>query len=232
MRYLLLAALVLCSCSQVPYTPAPAIAPVSVQPIVDSNARVKKGNQAIAKGNAAIGAQLEIATAKLDKAIIDGQQATIDKNQLDADLKDASAALDAATQQKIAQDATIAAQDQTITDQVTVINDFKAKDAVRQKLVDKQTGELTTSRAKIANYEVVENEINAYWGLGAFWYGIKRLGWHILILVAILAALGFLLNMFVPALQPPFAAIVKWFVAIPGVVVAFLNNLWPKKPPS
>lgn len=47
----------------------------------------------------------------------------------------------------------------------------------------------------------IQDEVNAYWGLGAFIYGIKRLSWRVIPLFVVFAILSTLLVKFVPGLK-------------------------------
>lgn len=232
MRYLLLGAVLLAGCNTAPPPPpVPRVPAVTLKPISDNNAAIKRQNQTLRQTNTSL-------QAKIDASIVAAHQARLEADKPAPDTKAIDTQLDAVDAAQVAakafaqtqaetigqQAATITAQDNTIVAKQGEVDNVK-------KIADKQSTTLDQRNQQVANLEVLENEVNAHWGLGAIWYGIKRLGWHLLIVLAVLAALGFVLNMFVPALQPLFAAIVKWFVAIPGVVVAFLKHLWPKKPP-
>jgi uncharacterized protein YlaN (UPF0358 family) len=234
MRILIgLLALTLGACSQAPYTPAPAIAPLNFQPVKQGNKAIGKGNRAIAQKVQTVQTKLEVTRDKLDASIVLAHQQKEDNAQLDQSLADAKGALNDAITENVSlrmatynQQNTIDAQDQTIT---TLANDGEAK----QKLIDAQTQELTTSRAENANYKAQEKLDQRWWGLGYFIHGAKYLGWRIFILFVILAIAGFLLNMFVPALSPIFTAIIRFFVSIPGRIARFIIGLFKRPaPPS
>lgn len=221
MRYAILASLVLLSgCSTAPFTPAPKIQLPSVVPISEGNNRIKLGNRAIADSTQRLTASLEETRAKLDGAIVAAHEERLDKGRLDQSLQDASASLDAAIKEGVALRQRVVDQDQIIDDQQKQIGDFKTAQETAQKKTDDQTQELTDSRKELAKLREFQKDMKKYWGLGAVGYGIARLGWHLLIILAILAAVSFALNALVPGVRPFFAMVVRFF-----------KNLWPKRPP-
>lgn len=229
---LALLALTLGACAQAPYTPAPAIAPLNFQPVKQGNKAIGEGNRAIAQKVQTVQTKLEETRDKLDVAIITAHQQKEQNAQLDQNLADARRALNDAINENVSlrmttynQQNRIDAQDETIT---TLTNDAESK----QKLIDAQTKELTEARAENANYKAQEKLDKRWWGLGYFIHGAKVLGWHLIIVAVVLAIGGFLLNMFVPALQPLFAGIVKFFVSLPGMIARFFIGLFKNRPPS
>lgn len=74
---------------------------------------------------------------------------------------------------------------------------------------------------KKANESVIE-QVNKYWGLGAFAYGAKVLARHLLVLSLVLSVAGVLLYFFAPAV---FAAIMAGF----RLVTAFVKRLFTRR---
>lgn len=239
MRHTILAllALTLGACAQAPYTPAPKIAPLNFTPVKQGNKAISQGNKAIGQSAQKVQTQLTTVRASLDSAIAEAAAQKETNAKLDQNLKDASNALNAAITENTSlrmgtynQQQKIDAQDETIK---TLSDDGEAK----QKLIDGQTSELTTQRADNANYKAQEKLDQRWWGIGYFIHGIKYLGWHILILLVILAVIGFLLNMFVPFLRPFLMVAANFFAKLPGrlgaLIVLLFTKLKPKpKPPA
>ena len=216
MRYAILAfALLLAGCANQPYTPAPPINLPSVAPVATGNTKIKAGNAAIATGNKAIQGQLDEARASLDQAITEAQDQKEQNAKLDKSLAEA-------IKEAVAQDDRIKQQDATIDEQAQRIATLTTQQNDAQAQVNTQTGQLNDARQEVANLQAFEDKMKAYWGFGAILWGIGRLGWHILIILVILAAISFAINFFIPAARPFFQA-----------VIAFFKKLNPfKKPPS
>lgn len=218
MRYALLGVLLLAGCSNVPPPPPlPPIARVDFKPLTTRIQNVKDSGTKV-------DTQLEATRDRLDAAIVDAHQQKEANASLDANLQSAKASLTEAIAERKRQ-----------ADEIIFLNiDKNATQEEADTAVQKGNAavlERNEFAQDAANYKALKAEVDAHWGLGAYWYGTKRLGWHIIIVLVILAGISFLLNMFVPALGPVFAVAVKFFVGIPGRVVAFLKHLWPRKPP-
>jgi len=222
-RYAILAfALLLAGCANQPYTPAPPNNLPSVAPVATGNTKIKAGNAAIATGNKAIQGQLDEARASLDQAITEAQDQKEQNAKLDKSLASARQSLAEAIKEAVAQDDRIKQQDATIDEQAQRIATLTTQQNDAQAQVNTQTGQLNDARQEVANLQAFEDKMKAYWGFGAILWGIGRLGWHILIILVILAAISFAINFFIPAARPFFQA-----------VIAFFKKLNPfKKPPS
>ena len=220
---LLLAAVLLSGCANEPYQKVTAPPPVTLAKVKQGNQKIKAGNDEIKKGNDAIGKSLDDTKNKLSEAIIEAQSQKERNDKLDKTLNDALASLQFAQDEKKQQDERIATQAATIATQNDVITGKDKELDSLNKYSSAITDERNELAQKAANQDAIIKQVNAYWGLGAFLYGIKRLGWHILILVAILAAVGIALNFLAPGLRPAISLILK-ILAIP------FKWLWSKIP--
>jgi hypothetical protein len=229
---LCLVALSMGACAHQPYTVAPSIPKLNVAPIKTGNDAIAKGNKAISEGNKGVKTQLEDTRSKLDAAIVAAHENKEQNAKLDKALEDARDSLALALQGNAHMFDTIGEQDDRIAAQTKAIDDLQAENESRQKIIDLQTKNLNESRQEAADLKKIKDQVNAYWGLGAFLYGAKRLGWRLLIVAVILSVLGFVLNLFVPELRPLFTAIVGFFVKIPGRLARFVTGLFRRKPPD
>lgn len=223
---------ILAGCSTPPYTPAPKIQLPSIAPVEGVASKVKLGNRAIADSTRSLQSKLDDTRSRLDAAIVESHQANIDARRLDQSLAAASASLDAALAESHALATRVSDQDATIDDLQKQVGSLKTEQAEAQGKVDDQTEELTQSRKELAELRKLKEEVNANWGLGGIWYGIKRLGWRVLILLVVLAGLGFLLNMFVPLARPILNTMAMFFVGLGKTIWGLISRLWQKKPPS
>ncbi len=229
---LALVAITLGACAHQPFVEAPKIAPLNITPVKTGNQEIATGNRAIATGNEAVRTKLEDTRSKLDGAIITANELTIDGTKLRADLKAVSESLNAAVWENANLKVTIGSQDSRISVQEKTIDELAQANEERQKVIDLQTKNLNETRQLAADQKKIVDEVNKYWGLGAFFYGAKRLGWRLLLVAIGLSVIGFLLNMFVPFLQPFFAGAVRFIISIPGKIGRFVMGLFKRKPPS
>ncbi len=229
---LALVAITLGACAHQPFVEAPKIAPLNINPVKTGNQEIATGNRAIATGNEAVRTKLEDTRSKLDEAIVAAHENKEVNAKLDSALKSASESLNAALWENANLKVTIGTQDARIAVQEKTIDELAQANEERQKVIDLQTKNLNETRQLAADQKKIVDEVNKYWGLGAFVYGAKRLGWRLLIVAVILSILGFALNLFVPALQPLFAGIVGFIVKIPGRIARFVTGLFRRKPPD
>ncbi len=229
---LALVAITLGACAHQPFVEAPKIAPLNINPVKTGNKEIATGNKAIATGNEAVRTKLEDTRNKLDEAIVAAHENKEANAKLDAALQSASESLNAALWENANLKVTIGTQDSRIAVQEKTIDDLAQENESRQKIIDLQTKNLNESRQEAADSKKIVDEVNKYWGLGAFLYGAKRLGWRLLLVAIGLSVIGFLLNMFVPFLQPFFAGAVRFIISIPGKIGRFVMGLFRRKPPS
>jgi hypothetical protein len=227
MRILICAlALALGACAHQPYVQAPQIPKLNIAPVKRGNDEIAKGNKAIAEENKGVKAQLEDAKTKLAAAMLDATQDLIDKAKLSKNLADASEYLGRALEGNEHMFDTIGEQDARIAAQTQAINELQEENESRQKIIDIQTKNLNESRQEAADSKRIVDEVNKYWGLGAFMYGAKRLGWRLLIVVIVVAAISVLLQVFVPWARP-FLTLIASAVTFP---FRWLLKKW--RPPS
>ncbi len=233
MRFILgFLALFLCSCADQPFVAPTPIAKLNIEPVKQGNKAISEGNKKIGQSAQALQTQLVTVRDRLDAAIVSAHEQKEQNAQLDANLRDASAALNAAITENTNLRTTIYTQQQQIDFQGETIDQLFQSNETRQKTIDAQTKELGELRQYKANKAEEERLDHRWWGLGYFLHGAKVLGWHLAIVAVVLAVVGFLLNMFVPFLQPFFQAIIRFFISLPGRIAAFIIGLFKKRPPS
>lgn len=217
-RLLLVAALALCSCANPqPPNPIAPIARVDLRPVKD---RVGK----VAAGNVAIGQKLEDTRARLDAAIVDAHQAKIDVARLDENLQAASKSLSEAM-----------AERKTQADQIQFlrvdVDQAQEKEDTANLAANAAVGRANTAEGKVYEYELQEKEDKGNWGLNGVWRWIRYLGWHVVILVAVIAALSIGVRLLLPGLVPLFTGLwagILW--AVRGLW-RILSSLWHSKTP-
>ena len=217
----ILGALLLAGCSTPqPPNPIAPIARVDLKPVRDRGTAIKAGNEAI-------GTKLEETRIALDAAIQEGTALTIDKDQLQKDLTAASNSLKAAAlEQK--------AQSDRANGLLIDIDAAQEKEDAANLKANAAVERANTAEGKVYKYELQEKEDHGPWwapGLNGIWRNFKFLGWHVIILLVILAALGFLLNMFVPLARPILNTMAMFFVGLGKTIWGLISRLWQRKNP-
>lgn len=218
MRYLFLAAILLSGCA----TPQPPI-PIAPIPRVDLKP-VKDRGQQIQQGNQMIGTKLEDTRAKLDAALVEAHQAKVDMAKLDENLQAASDSLAAASAEQ-------KAQSDRINGLLIDIDQAQEKEDKANLAANAAVERANTAEGKVYKYELQEKEDEGNWGLNGVWRWIRYLGWHVIILVVIIAAITMAIRLFLPAVIPIFTGIwagVLWAVRGLWHIVSLL---WRPKPP-
>lgn len=233
MRILIgLLALMLGACAQAPYTAAPAISKLDIGPVKTGNSAISDGNKKIGQSAQNLQTKLQTTREKLDAAIIAAHQQREQNAQLDQTLQDASKSLNEAITENTSLRMTTFNQQGMIDKQTETINQLAENNEVRQKIIDAQTAELTQQRADNANFKAQQKLDQRWWGIGYFIHGAKYLGWRLLILLVVLGAVIFVINLFVPAFAPIFQAIIRFLISLPGRIARFIVGLFRRKPPS
>ncbi len=91
-----------------------------------------------------------------------------------------------------------------------------------------------TAEGKVYKYELQEKEDRGPWwapGLNGIWRNFKFLGWHVIILLVILAAISFVLNLLVPWTRPILHAMAGFFVGLGKTIWGLISRLWHRNPP-
>lgn len=227
---LLLPAL-LAGCSTAPYTPSPQIKLPSIAPVEGVASKVKLGNRAIIDSSRSLQGKLDDTRSRLDAAIVESHQARLDAGRLDSNLAAASASLDAALAESHTLVTRAADQDATIDDLQKQVGTLKTAQAGAQTQANNQTEELNTNKQENAQFKAQEKEDKGNWGLNGIWRWVKYMGWHVVVLIVIIAAITMVLRIFAPAVIPVFTGIwagVLW--AVRGLW-RILSSLWQKKSP-
>lgn len=218
---LVISACLLCSCTtpQPPHPIAP-IARVDLKPVKD---RVGKVEESSTK----VGQKLEDTRAKLDASIVEAHNAKIDAAKLDENLQAASKSLNEAI-----------AERKVLADQIQFlkvdVDQAQEKEDAANLAANAAVGRANTAEGKVYQYELQEKEDHGPWwapGLNGIWRNFKFLGWHVIILLVILAAASFALNLLVPAARPILHVMAAFFAGLGHTLWGLISRLWRKTPP-
>ncbi len=220
MRYALLAVLLLAGCST-PQPPVPIapIARVDLKPVKDRVTRVEESGKRV-------DTRLEDTRTALDASIVEAHQAKIDAAKLDLNLQAASKALNEAMVERKAQadEITFLKIDVNAAQEQEDAANLKANSAVERA---------NTAEGKVYKFELQEKADHGPWwapGLNGIWRNFKFLGWHVIILLVILAAISFALNLLVPWTRPILHAMAGFFVGLGKTLWGLIKKLNPFKP--
>lgn len=219
----------LAGCSTAPYTPSPQIKLPSIAPVEGVASKVKLGNRAIIDSSRSLQGKLDDTRSRLDAAIVESHQAKLDAGRLDTSLAAASASLDAALAESHTLVARAADQDATIDDLQKQVGSLKADQANAQTQTNDQTAELNTNKQENAQFKAQEKEDKGNWGLNGVWRWFKYMGWHVIILIVIIAAATMAIRLFAPAALPIFTRIWKGVLWAVRGLWSILSRLWRPK---
>lgn len=215
---LLLAAALLAGCADpTPPNPIAPIAKVNFQPLTNRIEKVRDSGTKVDKS-------LETTRDRLDAAIVNAHQLKERNTSLDANLDAAKASLTEAMAERKRQ-----------ADEIVGLNIDKnaaEEDADKKNLeANAAVARANLAEGKVYKYEVQEKEDEGNWGLNGIWRWTKHLGWRVVFLVLIIAAITMALRLGAPAVIPIFTGIWKGVLLAVRWVWRIVSSLWQRKPP-
>ena len=107
--------------------------------------------------------------------------------------------------------------------------DAKQQITVLSGQIDTAHANETVAVTAVEKWKPIIDQVNSWWGLGAFAYGFKRLASHLLILSLVLGALGVVVFFVFPAAIPVVVALFRKVSSMIGSLVSLVTGLFRKK---